>query len=250
MTPAQQQEIMDLRALNLTPKQIARKLGLKVSSVNAVIQNQAQKTTLDRLVSGELDPVYQCLASESLIQLLPKNLPENNTKNLLKKILPAKNNNDTDRGLGLVVIARVARYNQITLCSYLLDVWCLGVKDTMPPRTVDRIKFREVVEELFSLFPGKPQEVSLEVAQGMIFSASEYSESLGFQPHKDFEKSRSHIGEWDRTIRIECGRDGKPFYISGPHDNPQKIIETLNKSRGEGNFDFMIGSAPIEDDFW
>jgi plasmid maintenance system antidote protein VapI len=65
MIGTQQQEIMDLRPLNLTPKQIARKLGIKVSSVNAAIQNQVQQSTLDRLAKGELDPVYQCLASES-----------------------------------------------------------------------------------------------------------------------------------------------------------------------------------------
>ncbi len=244
MTKTQQEEIINLRALNLTPKQIARKLGIKVSSVNAAIQNQAQQTTLDRLTKGELDPVYQCLASENLIQLLPKSSTENSIKNLLTKILPVKNNDDIARGLGLVVIARAARYNQITVCSYLLDIWCLGIKDTIPPLTVDRVKFKEFTEALFASFPGKPQEIPLEVAQGMIFSAYEYAEGLGFQPHKDFEKSRSHIGEWDGTIRIECGRDGKPFYVSGPHDNPQKIMETLKKSRGEGNFDFMIGSAP------
>jgi hypothetical protein len=244
MTTTQQQEIIDLRALNLTPKQIARKLGIKVSSINAAIQNQAQQATLDRLASGELDPVYQCLASENLIQLLPKVSPENSIKNLLTKIIPVKNNDDINLGLGLVVIARVARYNQITFCSYLLDIWCLGVKDTIPPRTVDKIKFKEVAQGLFSLFPGEPQEVPLEVAQGMIFSACEYSESLGFQPHKDFENSRSHIGEWDGVIRIECGRNGKPFYVNGPNDNPKKIMETLKKSRGEGNFDFMIGDSP------
>jgi hypothetical protein len=250
MTETQQEEIINLRALNLTPKQIARKLGIKVSEVNAAIQNQAQQTTLDRLTKGKLDPVYQCLASDSLIQLLPKIPPENSIKNLLTKILPVKNNDDIDRGLGLVVIARVARYNQITVCSYLLDIWCLGVKDTISPRTVDRIKFKEFTESLFEPFPGKPQEVPLEVAQGMIFSACEYAESLGFQPHKDFSKSRSHIGEWDGAIRIECGRDGKPFYVNGPHDNPKKIMETLKRSRGEGNFDFLIGSDPIEKNFW
>ncbi len=248
MTASRQQEIMDLRALSLTPKQIARKLNLKVSEVNAVIQNQAQQTTLDRLAKGELNPVYQCFASENLVHLLPENLPENNVKNLPKKLLPIKKNDDIERGLGLVVIAREARYNQISVCSYLLDIWCLGVKDTISPRTVDKINFKEFVEQLFTLFPGKPQEVCLEVAQGMIFSACEYAENLGFQPHKDFQKSRSHIGEWDGTIRIECGRDGKPFYISGPHDNPEKIMQTLTKSRGEGNFDFMLGSSP--DDFW
>lgn len=41
-------------------------------TVNAAIQNQAQPLTLDRLALGELDPVYQCLASDNLLQLLPK----------------------------------------------------------------------------------------------------------------------------------------------------------------------------------
>jgi hypothetical protein len=244
-----QQEIMDLRALNLTPKQIARKLGIKVSEVSAAIQTNAEKSTLNKLAKGELKPVYQCLASHNLIQLLPKQSPANSIKNLLTKIVPAKKDN-IERGLGLVVIAREARYNQIIFCSYLLDIWCLGVKDAMPPRKVERIKFKEVTEMLFELFPEKPQEVPLDVAQGMIFSAYEYAESLGFKPHKDFEKSRSHIGEWDGEIRIECGRDGKPFYVNGPHDDPKKIMEILKKNKGEGNFNFMIGSAPIENEFW
>ena len=237
MTATQEQEILNLRALNLTPKQIARKLGLKVSEVSSVIQNQAQQTKSDRLAKRELDPVYQCLASENLIQLLPDIPSENSIQNL------EKNNDDIARGLGLVVIARAARYNQITVCSYLLDIWCLGVKDAMPPRTVDRIKFKEVAEALFHPFPGKPHPVPLEVAQGMIFSACEYAESLGFQPHKDFEKSRSHIGQWDGIIRIECGRNGKPCYVDGPHDDPIKIMKTLRENSGEGNFDFMIGGA-------
>ena len=41
MTPAQKQEILNLRTLNLTPKQIAGKLGIKVLEVNATIHNQA-----------------------------------------------------------------------------------------------------------------------------------------------------------------------------------------------------------------
>ncbi|HIK06866.1 MAG TPA: DNA-binding response regulator [Trichormus sp. M33_DOE_039] len=245
-----QQQVDDLRALNLTPKQIARKLGIKVSDVNAVLKNQAEQTTLDKLEKGELDPVYKCLASDNLVHLLPKDSSDNSIKNLLDNIVPAKNNGSIERGLGLVVIARTVRYNQIAVCSYLLDVWCLGIKDATEPRTLDKREFQEFAELLFQPFPEKPQEVSLEVAQGMIFSAYEYAQSLGFQPHKDFEKSRSHLGNWDGSIRIECGRDGKPCYVSGPYDSPQKIMETLKQSRGEGNFDFLIGSEPIEHDFW
>ncbi|MBD2303088.1 DNA-binding response regulator [Nostoc sp. FACHB-87] len=250
MSEIHQQEINDLRALNLTPKQIARKLGIKVSEVNAAIQNQAQQTTLDRLASGELNPVYQCLASENLLQLLPHNSSENVIKNLLTKIIPAKKNDDIERGLGLVVIAREARYNQITVCSYLLDVWCLGIKDTIPPRTLDRQEFKNFVELLFEPFPQTPKEIPLEVAAGIIFSTCEYAENLGFKPHKDFEKSRSHVGNWDGKIRIECGRNGKPCFVSGPYDNSKKILETLKNSKGEGNFDFIVGSAPMGGDFW
>jgi hypothetical protein len=54
MTPAQKQEILNLRTLKLTPKQIAGKLGIKVLEVNATIQNQAEQTTSERLVKGEL----------------------------------------------------------------------------------------------------------------------------------------------------------------------------------------------------
>jgi hypothetical protein len=243
MTPTQQEEILNLRALSLTPKQIARNLGIKVSEVNAAIQHQAQQSTLNKLAKGELNQVYQCLASENLVQLLPNISLGDGIQHLLKKIIPIKNKGDIDRGLGMVLIAREARYNQIKVCSYLLDVWCLGVKDAMPSRTVDRKSYQEVAESLFHLFPGKPQEITLAAAQGIIFSACEYAESLGFKPHRDFEEARSHIGEWDRTIRIECGHNGKPFYVSGPYDNPQKIIETLNKSVGEGNFEFMAGLA-------
>jgi len=245
MIPIQQEEeILNLRALSLTPKQIARKLGIKVSEVNTAIQHQAQQSTLNKLARGELNQVYQCLSSENLVQLLPNISSGNGFQHLLKKIVPIKNDGDIDRGLGMVLIARESRYNQITVCSYLLDVWCLGIKDAMPSRTVDKKIYKEVAESLFNLFPGKPQEITLADAQGIIFSACEYAESLGFKPHRDFEKTRSHIGEWDRTIRIECGRNGKPFYVNGPYDNPQKIIETLNKSVGEGNFEFIIGSAP------
>jgi hypothetical protein len=54
MTPAQEQEILNLRTLKLTPKQIAWKLGIKVLEVNATIHNQAEQRTSERLVKGEL----------------------------------------------------------------------------------------------------------------------------------------------------------------------------------------------------
>jgi hypothetical protein len=45
------------------------------------------------------------------------------------------------------------------------------------------------------------------------------------------------------TVRRECeltfGRDGKPVYISGPHDDGERIIRKLRRGLGDGNYDFV-----------
>lgn len=44
-----------------------------------------------------------------------------------------------------------------------------------------------------------------------------------------------------RIERDQFGRDGKPFYVAGPHDNPDRVIRTLEQSVGEDNFHFLAG---------
>jgi hypothetical protein len=127
------------------------------------------------------------------------------------------------------------------VCTYLIDVWCLGVKNTIPPRKVERVEYNQLIEQIYEGFPEGIIEITLPQAQGIVYSAVEYAEQLGFTPHRDFEKSRVHLGEWNGEHRIQCGKDGKPFYMSGPYDNPEKVIRTLVNSVGEGNFNYMIG---------
>lgn len=63
MTSALESEILALRDKRLTLKQIACKLGLKVSQVNSVIKASAEKTAITRAETGELAPISQCLVS-------------------------------------------------------------------------------------------------------------------------------------------------------------------------------------------
>jgi hypothetical protein len=54
------------------------------------------------------------------------------------------------------------------------------------------------------------------------------------------------FGEIDPTAcpRVfDFGQDGKPFYVSGPHDTSQKseaILKALKKKCGPGGYDYMI----------
>jgi hypothetical protein len=229
MNPEQQQEIINLRTRNLTPKQIARKLGLKVAEVTAVIKEQAEETTLARVAAGELDPVVECLVNAGTVE---KFLGSNTGQEA---------DIDMNGALAIVSVARQVAHNRLTVCTYMVDLWCLGVKDTLGPRKVDQTAYKQLINAVYRGFPEGTQEITLEQAQALVFSAVDYAAQLGLSPHRDFEKSRAHLGEWSGEPKIQCGRNGKPFYVSGPYDNPNKIIKTLREKVGEGNFDYVAG---------
>lgn len=229
MTPEQVQEIQRLRALNLSPKQIARKLGLRPAVVSAFLRNQAEEENLARQARGELLPVERCLINEKAAQLL----------------LKTKGNGDDFEedgagGLAEIFVTRLEK-NRYLVCSYLVDYWCLGVKDTFGPRKLDRIKYETMVKQAYDRFGQDYREISLEQAQSIIFGAIEYASSLGLKPHRDFEKTKAHLGTPpEKLLPIEFGKEGKPFYISGPYDNTERIIAKLEETVGEGNFDYLI----------
>jgi hypothetical protein len=38
---------------------------------------------------------------------------------------------------------------------------------------------------------------------------------------------------------ITFGREGMPFYIAGPHDNPRAVIATLQATAGPGHYHYI-----------
>lgn len=80
-------------------------------------------------------------------------------------------------------------------------------------------------------------------AHNIIYGGIDYAEELGFQPHKLFRITEYLLNPDlidDGIDEIEFGKDGKPFFIAGPDDNVDRIINTLKKNVGEGNFDGMF----------
>lgn len=141
-------------------------------------------------------------------------------------------------------VTRVDR-SQYLVCSFLVDYWCLGVKDAMGLKKLDRQKYEMMISHSSNNFEQEFQEISLKEAQAIVFGAVDYAAKLGIQPHSDFEQAKVQLGpRLDDLPEIEFGRDGKPFYVNGPYDNPDKIISKLKASVGEGNFNFTIGGPP------
>jgi hypothetical protein len=53
----------------------------------------------------------------------------------------------------------------------------------------------------------------------------------------------------ETLLPIEFGNDGQPFFMSGPNDNVDKVIKTLEASVGTGNFHYLaaIGDPDLDD---
>lgn len=79
----------------------------------------------------------------------------------------------------------------------------------------------------------------------IIYGGIEYAEDLGFSSHKDFKVSEYLLPDVEDVpyIDVEFGRNGRPFFITDPRDNVGKIINTLNKTVGEGNYGFARGDV-------
>jgi hypothetical protein len=145
-------------------------------------------------------------------------------------------------GMAVVVVARRQTNGNIVYGVYLVDYYCLGLKDTFFNGDIPAGRFRrEILPEVMQ--GNEPQEISSALAHEIIYGAIEFAGEYGFRPHRDFRRSRDILDPPDthpRTGRIEFGYEGKPLFISGPYDNVDAILRQLERTAGEGNHDYMI----------
>jgi len=145
-------------------------------------------------------------------------------------------------GLASVLVARRARHDKVSVCGWLVDAYCLGVKDTVGPRTMHGRDLPAFTRSFYAAYPDPPLTAPLDLAQNLVFGAVAYARDLGFEPARGFETTIGHLGPWTGPSAIRFGRHGKPLFVQGPHDNPTRILATLEGSVGPGNFDFLVVS--------
>jgi hypothetical protein len=127
----------------------------------------------------------------------------------------------------------------MTVCGYLADVYCMGLKNTIGPDVLDERDLRRFREYFFGDYPGY-QEVPIELAQHLVFGSVDYARTLGFEPHEDFAPVADLLGKWEGGSAITFGRDGRPFFRQGPHDDPGKVLRILRRTLTDDQFDYFI----------
>ncbi|MGA3363193.1 MAG: helix-turn-helix domain-containing protein [Solirubrobacteraceae bacterium] len=143
---------------------------------------------------------------------------------------------DGPAGMALVLVAREAGRDRLSICGFLLDTFCLGVKNVIGPTKMRRADLSDFVSRYFAAFPEPPLAAPIELAQHLVFGSVAFAARLGFLPHPDFAAARGHLGELYEPCAITFGRNGRPLYVAGPHDDPIAVMETLAATVGVEGF--------------
>jgi hypothetical protein len=158
----------------------------------------------------------------------------------------------SDSGVALVLVAAPDGHQRLSVCSYLVDTWCLGVKNVLGPKRMARRDFEALKRVYFAQWgsPGIP--IPVELAKHLVLGAVEYARRLGFEPPRDFRRARGLLGAWAGPSAITFGRDGKPYYINGPYEDPERVLATLERTVGRGGFHYTVSLdelGGLDDDY-
>jgi hypothetical protein len=170
-----------------------------------------------RVLRAANAPIQHCFLSESLFEL----------------------------GMGTLVLARGATRIHVELSSFLLDTFCLGIKDVMF-ESVEGEVFEDYMEATEAESP--MVDVDPACARNLLRDLAAWSRSIGFAPHRDFaavERIFGNVSADASDAVFRFGRDGKPAYIPGPNDSASVIrqrIAQLQKHLGDDGFDLVTAA--------
>jgi hypothetical protein len=151
-----------------------------------------------------------------------------------------------DQGLAYITVSRRQPNGALVFGVYLVDILCLGLKNTLCNADLSRSRYKtDLVERVYR--NDEPIPCSPDLAHYIIYGAIDYARQFGFEPQRDFELSQHVLderGSLEAVEGVEFGRAGKPFFIAGPDDNVQRIIKQLESTAGRDQFGVLYGGDP------
>jgi hypothetical protein len=152
-----------------------------------------------------------------------------------------------DSGSGHLVVSRFKADGRVECGFFLVDVFCLGVKDAGFHCFNSIADYREsLLERLFS--NEDPVRMTTAAARKLTEDAITYARGLGFSPGFDYKKASRVFGgitTADCDEEFIFGKDGKPLYIQGSSDSParvQRILRALEARCGESGYHYIVAA--------
>ncbi len=175
-------------ATNIAQKR-ARKAQRRKQVVAEKRRAEAVEASLPaRVLRASQAPIRHCLLTESVFEI----------------------------GMGTMLLTRGATEHHLSFSSFLLDTFCLGIKD---------VDFQSAEGDAVEMYierssAGSPLvSVDPSYARKLLRDLAVWSRSIGFVPPRDFAAVERIFGDVsadasDAVFRF--GRNGKPVYMPGP----------------------------------
>lgn len=152
-----------------------------------------------------------------------------------------------------VLVSRQHNNGNFSWVIYLVDLFCMGVKDSYYIFNQSEYEYNTFKKKYF------PQDyhetIPYTLAHNIIFAGYEFAAEYDLKPCKDFLQLTQYFLNEDNDnvelIEIECGRNNMPVVISGP-DNQQesnRLYNHLVHKVGKGKFIYEEVNDLFEDEF-
>lgn len=152
----------------------------------------------------------------------------------------------TEYGLGHVIVTRNHTGGKVSMADYLVDIYCLGVKDSFYRIRMEDYEVEDIVDQLDA------KECSYHEAHNWVYGSIAFAEEAGIEPDKSFGLTQYMLEEDNDEIPLieyEYGKDGKHFLVAHSRQEANKYLPLLEKNLGEGNYDFIVEATPDYDDY-
>ena len=156
-----------------------------------------------------------------------------------------------DSGCGYLVVSRFKADARVEAGFFLLDVFCLGVKDAGFHQFSGIADYQEgLIDRIFPA--GNSVRMTPEAARKLTEDAISYARGLGFSPGADYKKASRVFGGITTANCVEqfvFGQDDKPLYIQGPSDSParvERILRALEARCGEDGYHYIVAGDSFE----
>ncbi len=155
-----------------------------------------------------------------------------------------------ENGFGMVALTRKTGARTLALAAFLVDAFCLGVKDALF-RELEEAKMESFLEAFEETAPF--EEVDPSYARKLLRDAAAYGGSLGLEPHSDYAALESFFDDIDADacqVEFQFGFRGKPLYVPGPTESRTQIrrrFDLLSRRLGVDGFEFREIEHPFGD---
>ena len=145
-----------------------------------------------------------------------------------------------DIGEGYVVVSRSHTGGKISFACYLVDTYCIGVKDSMYTLRTEKEEFDYILESLSKT--NELEECSYEEAHNIVYGAVDFAEEIDIVPDDSFKLTKYMLEEDTEDVPLieyEFGKDGKHFLVATDQYNASKYLSKLKQAYGN-DFKYIV----------